>query len=86
MSTDINIDVYEQELFGATRWRVMRTDGLSIFGVLQLDLPTRDEARVMIEGESRRNKWPATIIHYHLLDRQSNGRRLIEDTERLGDA
>lgn len=77
MTNDIHIDVYEQELFGAIQWRVMRTDGLRIFGVLQLDLPTRDEARVMIEGESRRNKWPETVIHYHLLGQWR------EDTERL---
>jgi len=58
----ISVNVYEQEMFGSTHFRVMRDDGRLIFGRHALDFQSREEASAAIRGEFRRNQLGAGQI------------------------
>lgn len=62
------VNVYEQELFGETHYRVMRADGQLIFGRITTDFPTEHEAVNSVVWEFHRNKLgPVKIV---VTDRQ----------------
>jgi hypothetical protein len=71
------VSVYEQELFGATHWRVMRDDGRLIFDRHQTDFPSEQEAIAAIAGEFRRKQLGPAQVSVHCIDSQANGRRQI---------
>ena len=75
----MKVSVYEQEMFGAVHWRVMRDDWQRIFGAMQVDFPSREEAHAAIHGECRRNRQDATVtVHY--IDHQTQGRNRRTET------
>jgi hypothetical protein len=75
------VSVYEQEMFGATHWRVMRDDARLIFDRHQTDFPSEQEALAAIEGEFRRQQLGSATVTVFRIDRQANGRRKVSDTK-----
>ena len=80
MNAVTKVSIYEQEMFGATHWRVMRDDGRLIFDRHQTDFPSEDEAVQAIAGEFRRKQLGEVEATIHRIDRQANGRRKIVNT------
>ena len=71
------VDVYEQDCHGRTQYRVMRRDGLLVFGVHQLDCGSQDEAVALIRGEFRRNRLGAFEIHSHRRETIGGRREIV---------